>query len=235
MYTELLNQLESEQVFHISSQVLAEMTGNSVAQVRKDLSFLGRFGTRGQGYSVPLLRRRIISSLGLDLPHDVAVVGTYGLGLAVAEQLHANKDHTNKETFRFVGIYEEPEYLPKESSQHQIHPLTDLQRHAHPLLVCLSVEPSRTARIAKYLANNGVSGIVNLSTAAPLPAVLLPDNGLVHHPPLTPSHLSANQLALEIEGVRIENVDFFAGLKKLSCTMRELPETEKHPIHTEEI
>lgn len=230
VYIELLTQLESEQVLHTSSQVLAEMTGSTVAQVRKDLSYLGRFGTRGQGYSVPLLRRRMIGALGLDLPRDVAVVGTYGLGLAVAEQFHANK-----ETFRFVGVYEEAEYLPKESSQHQIHPLTDLQQHAHPLLVCLSVEPSRATRIAKYLANNGVAGIVNLSSAAPLPAVLLPDNGLAHHPPLTPSHLSANQLALEVEGVRIENVDFFAGLKRLSYTTHKLPATKKHPIHTEEI
>lgn len=234
VYIELLTQLESEQVLHTSSQVLAEMTGSTVAQVRKDLSYLGRFGTRGQGYSVPLLRRRMIGALGLDLPRDVAVVGTYGLGRAVAEQLQ----NAHQEPFRFIGLYEEPDYVPKAPSQYQSHyqikSLTDLQQHARPLLVCLSVEPERAARIAKYLTSKGVTGIVNLSTA-PLPPVLLPNAGIDHQPTSTPSHLSTNQLALETEGVRIENVDFFAGLKRLSCTTHKLPENKKHPIHTEEI
>jgi redox-sensing transcriptional repressor len=50
----------------ISSLELATLGGTTSAQVRKDLSHFGSFGTRGLGYEVPALRERLRQILGLE-------------------------------------------------------------------------------------------------------------------------------------------------------------------------
>ena len=68
----------------ISSEELAARAGVNAAQVRKDLSFLGSYGTRGVGYDVEFLLRQINRQLGLDGEQRVAIVGTGNLGHALA-------------------------------------------------------------------------------------------------------------------------------------------------------
>jgi redox-sensing transcriptional repressor len=68
----------------ISSETLASRAGVNAAQVRKDLSFLGSYGTRGVGYDVEFLTRQITRRLGLDEDRRVAIVGAGNLGSALA-------------------------------------------------------------------------------------------------------------------------------------------------------
>jgi redox-sensing transcriptional repressor len=68
----------------ISSDALAHRAGVNAAQVRKDLSYLGSYGTRGVGYDVEYLLRQINRRLGLDGEHRVAIVGAGNLGQALA-------------------------------------------------------------------------------------------------------------------------------------------------------
>jgi redox-sensing transcriptional repressor len=68
----------------ISSEVLAARAGVNAAQVRKDLSHLGSYGTRGVGYEVSYLVREINRRLGLDEERRVAIVGAGHLGQALA-------------------------------------------------------------------------------------------------------------------------------------------------------
>jgi redox-sensing transcriptional repressor len=56
----------------------------NAAQVRKDLSFLGSYGTRGVGYDVDYLVRQINRQLGLDDDRRVAIIGAGNLGQALA-------------------------------------------------------------------------------------------------------------------------------------------------------
>ena len=68
----------------ISSGELARIAGVSSAGLRKDLSLLGSYGTRGVGYDVSFLRDRIADALGLTRRIDVVIVGVGNLGHALA-------------------------------------------------------------------------------------------------------------------------------------------------------
>lgn len=68
----------------ISSERLAEMAGVNAAKVRKDLSYLGSYGTRGVGYDVEYLLYQISRELGLTQDRPVAIVGLGNLGHALA-------------------------------------------------------------------------------------------------------------------------------------------------------
>jgi redox-sensing transcriptional repressor len=68
----------------ISSEALAHRAGVNAAQVRKDLSYLGSYGTRGVGYEVGYLIRQINRRLGLDGDRRVVIVGAGNLGQALA-------------------------------------------------------------------------------------------------------------------------------------------------------
>ena len=66
LYLRFLEDYRRQGLDTISSGDLASLGGTTSAQVRKDLSFFGSFGTRGLGYSVPALARRIREILGLE-------------------------------------------------------------------------------------------------------------------------------------------------------------------------
>jgi len=67
----------------LSSQELADLTGCSAAQVRKDFTYFGQFGTPGRGYSVENLKKELRKILGTDRIWDVALVGVGNLGSAL--------------------------------------------------------------------------------------------------------------------------------------------------------
>jgi len=71
-------------VVTISSERLAEMAGVNAAKVRKDLSYLGSYGTRGVGYDVEYLLVQISRVLGLTQDWPVVIVGIGNLGQALA-------------------------------------------------------------------------------------------------------------------------------------------------------
>ena len=68
----------------VSSSVLADQAGVSPAQLRKDLSHLGSYGTRGVGYDAGYLVDRITAVLGVSRDWRVVIVGVGNLGQALA-------------------------------------------------------------------------------------------------------------------------------------------------------
>ena len=68
----------------ISSETLAEMAGVNAAKVRKDLSYLGSYGTRGVGYDVQYLLFQMSRELGLTQDWPTVIVGIGNLGHALA-------------------------------------------------------------------------------------------------------------------------------------------------------
>lgn len=68
----------------ISSEALAAAAGVNSAKLRKDLSHLGSYGTRGVGYEVEVLVDQIESVLGLTQRRAVVLVGVGNLGHALA-------------------------------------------------------------------------------------------------------------------------------------------------------
>ncbi|MDQ2979273.1 MAG: redox-sensing transcriptional repressor Rex, partial [Acidobacteriota bacterium] len=85
LYVRSLAVLETEGVRHVSSHAFARRFDLNSAQIRKDLATFGEFGVRGVGYEVSLLRKHLISILGLDQTRSVAIVGAGRLGTALAD------------------------------------------------------------------------------------------------------------------------------------------------------
>lgn len=68
----------------VSSEQLAESAGVNAAKVRKDLSYLGSYGTRGVGYDVEYLQNQMRRALGMTHDWPVVIVGIGNLGAALA-------------------------------------------------------------------------------------------------------------------------------------------------------
>jgi len=83
LYFRALSLLEKENYETISSKELAKREKLTPAQVRKDLSFFGSFGTRGLGYPVSELKQRIAKILGIHRNWNVAMVGVGNIGSAL--------------------------------------------------------------------------------------------------------------------------------------------------------
>ncbi|WP_051062248.1 redox-sensing transcriptional repressor Rex [Ilumatobacter nonamiensis] len=84
IYLKLLSDQFDVGTTNISSEELAELGGVNAAKVRKDLSYLGSYGTRGVGYDVEFLIFQIKRELGLTHDWDVVIVGAGHLGKALA-------------------------------------------------------------------------------------------------------------------------------------------------------
>lgn len=84
LYLRTLVDVHAEQIATISSERLAELAGVNAAKVRKDLSYLGSYGTRGVGYDVEYLLFQMSRELGLTKDWPVVIVGVGNLGAALA-------------------------------------------------------------------------------------------------------------------------------------------------------
>src|SRR5215831_16234555 len=83
VYLRCLVDIAEAKTATISSERLAEMAGVNAAKVRKDLSYLGSYGTRGVGYDVEYLLFQISRQLGLNQDRPVVIVGVGNLGHAL--------------------------------------------------------------------------------------------------------------------------------------------------------
>lgn len=84
VYYRLLSRIQREGQAVVSSQELGEALGVTPAQIRKDLSYFGRFGKQGRGYSVQRLSEELRRILGLERRWRMVLVGIGHLGRAIA-------------------------------------------------------------------------------------------------------------------------------------------------------
>ena len=100
-YLRILEDLERAQTLTTSSGALAGRAQVSAFQVRKDLAYFGRFGTRGMGYTVSVLKRELTRVLGLNRSWNVVIVGMGRLGQAIAHYPGASEYQ-----FGYVGLFD---------------------------------------------------------------------------------------------------------------------------------
>jgi len=84
VYLRVLSAMAEQGGVTVSSDELSVAAGVNSAKLRKDLSYIGSYGTRGVGYEVAVLIDQIERILGLTRKHSVAVVGIGNLGHALA-------------------------------------------------------------------------------------------------------------------------------------------------------
>ena len=83
LYVRVLSSFEANEVEIVSSEQLGSELHVTPAQIRKDLSYFGRFGKQGRGYNVSRLAEELRQILGLDRSWNAALVGVGRLGRAI--------------------------------------------------------------------------------------------------------------------------------------------------------
>jgi redox-sensing transcriptional repressor len=169
-YFRILTDLDKRGTTTVSSARLAELGGITSAQVRKDLSYFGNFGTRGLGYKVSELREAIVRILGLNHRWTMALFGAGFLG-------HALFFHQG---FREDGFYFE-HVFDTDASKHwtrwgdrEIRPLSGAEAaiKASPVEIAVIATPPEAAQdIVDLSVRVGVKGILNFAPTQ----VLVPD------------------------------------------------------------
>jgi redox-sensing transcriptional repressor len=101
VYQRILSGLQRSGVTTVSSEQLAALSRVNAPKVRKDLSLLGSFGTRGTGYDTSVLASQIDKALGVDHDWPVVVVGIGNLGRALV-----NSTRFSSHGFRIAGLFD---------------------------------------------------------------------------------------------------------------------------------
>lgn len=157
----LTSQLEAG-VSNMSSEELAGLAGVNAAKVRKDLSYLGSYGTRGVGYEVQYLVYQIRHELGLEHDWHVVIVGAGNLGQALA-----GYGGFADRGYPVAGIVDiSPDKVDTVVGGVRVRPLDDLQQIVSSKNVSIGViaTPGPAAQeAADLLVRAGVTSILNFA------------------------------------------------------------------------
>lgn len=162
LYLRCLNRLLLRGHETISSGELANLVSMSPAKIRKDLSYFGKFGTRGVGYEVKPLIARIREILNLDKNWNLALVGLGNVGSALISHPGFNRG-----CFNFELIFDDdPEIIGKEISGKKVHDsseISDLLEKSSIQIGIIAVPNEKAYDVANQLVRGGVTGIINFA------------------------------------------------------------------------
>jgi redox-sensing transcriptional repressor len=162
-YRALLETAERE-VATISSERLAELAGVNAAKVRKDLSYLGSYGTRGVGYDVEYLLHEISRELGLTRDWPVVIVGIGNLGRALA-----NYRGFGARGFCVVALVDaNPDLVGQPVGDLAVEAVDDLGRIVaeREIVIGILATPAAVAQeVADGLVAAGITSILNFAPA----------------------------------------------------------------------
>jgi redox-sensing transcriptional repressor len=200
-YLRILVSLGDDAVDHVSSDRLAELAGVNAAKVRKDLSYLGSYGTRGVGYDTAYLVYQIRRELGLHHDWPVVIVGSGNLGQALA-----GYGGFSQRGFPVAGIVDiDPDKVGTVIAGVRVRHLDDLPQIVRSREVSIGViatPPSAAQDAADLLVRAGVTSILNFASM------------VLAVPP----------------GVLVRKVDLALELQVLSYNEQRRVETSRRPI-----
>lgn len=149
----------------VSSGDLAVGTGVNSAKVRKDLSHLGSYGTRGVGYDVAYLIHQIRRELGLTQHWPIVIAGIGNLGHALA-----NYKGFAERGFRAAALVDnDPAKIGEVVGELRIRPiehLGDIAREHDALIGVIATPASAAQQVAEAMVEAGIHSILNFAPAA---------------------------------------------------------------------
>ena len=164
VYLRSLLEVTGEGQTTISSERLAEMAGVNAAKVRKDLSYLGSYGTRGVGYDVEYLVYQVNRELGLTHDWPIVIVGLGNLGQALA-----NYGGFSERGYPVVALVDaDPAKVGSKLGTLEIHHPDDLPALVgqHSLTIGVIATPAVGAQeVADQLVAAGITSILNFAPA----------------------------------------------------------------------
>jgi redox-sensing transcriptional repressor len=162
LYLRVLSSLAERGVRTVSSDTLAAAAGVTSAKVRKDLSQLGSFGTRGVGYDVDVLFDRIAVELGLTEDRSVVLVGVGNLGHALARY-----GGFQDRGFRIAALVDsDPERIGERIGAVVVQGIDELEKVIESCQVTIGVicTPAGAAQdVCDRLVAAGVTSILNFA------------------------------------------------------------------------
>jgi redox-sensing transcriptional repressor len=189
IYSRCLARLRDNGIGTVSSEALAKAAGVKSTQLRKDLACFGTFGTRGLGYDVAELSKKIADELGTSRLQPVILVGAGHLGLALLSYRGFEK-----EGFEIVAAFDaEPGRRREKEIKQPISGMDELPQFVKKQNVKMAIltVPADTAQdVANRLVQAGITGVLNFS-----PMVLS-----------VPEKVMVNNVNLAIE---LENLSYF--------------------------
>jgi redox-sensing transcriptional repressor len=148
----------------VSSGSLAAGAGVNPAKVRKDLSHLGSYGTRGVGYDVAYLIHEIRRVLGLTQHWGIVIVGVGNLGQALA-----NYRGFSERGFRVVALVDaDPTKVGREVGGLEVHAIGDLPALVEERDIAIGVvaTPATAAQgVVDAMVAAGIGSILNFAPA----------------------------------------------------------------------
>jgi redox-sensing transcriptional repressor len=189
LYARCLERLHYNKHEMVSSSALATAAGVKPSQLRRDLAYLGTFGTRGRGYPVEALRQAIHEGLGRAKLQPVIMVGAGNLGSALLRY-----DGFKKEGYEIlaafdakaaeIGVNDIPVPL------HSTDVMAAFIKEHKVALAILCVPGEQAQQVANGLVNAGIQGVLNFS-----PVVLK-----------VPQEITVNNVDLALE---LEHLNYF--------------------------
>lgn len=189
IYLRCLARLRENGIGTVSSDALARAAGVKPTQLRKDLAYFGTFGTRGLGYDVADLSKKIADELGTSRLQPVILVGVGHLGLALLSYRGFGK-----EGFEIVAGFDADPRRQRNKKVRQpilgMNKLPDFVRQNGTRMAILTVPAAAAQEVANQLVIAGITGILNF---APIPLSV-------------PEEVMVNNVNLAIE---LENLSYF--------------------------
>lgn len=163
LYLQALTSLAESGVPTVSSEELATLAGVNSAKLRKDLSHLGSYGTRGVGYEVEYLVGHISRELGLTQDWRVVIVGVGNLGRALA-----NYGGFGSRGFTVAALVDAAGagVVGSTVAGLPVRPIDELERVVRDLRVQIGVlaTPAEVAQgVCDRLVGAGVSSVLNFA------------------------------------------------------------------------
>jgi redox-sensing transcriptional repressor len=172
VYLRALTALADDGIRTCSSEELALAAGVNSAKLRKDLSYLGSYGTRGVGYDVDYLRYQIAREIGVTQDWPVVIVGIGNLGHALA-----NFSGFRSRGFRVVALLDaDPTRHGEVVAGVDVRPFGDLEEivETHGVGIGVIATPATAAQdVADRMVACGVTSILNFA-----PGVLAVPDGV---------------------------------------------------------
>lgn len=172
VYLRALTALADQGIATSSSEELAASTGVNSAKLRKDLSYLGSYGTRGVGYDVAYLRFQIARQIGVTQDWPVVIVGIGNLGHALA-----NYSGFRSRGFRVVALLDaDPNRQDESVAGVGIRAFSELEGivREHGVAIGVIATPAVAAQnVADRMVTAGITSILNFA-----PAVLSVPDGV---------------------------------------------------------
>jgi redox-sensing transcriptional repressor len=164
LYLRALHAMADRGVTTVSSEELAAASGVNSAKLRKDLSHLGSYGTRGVGYEVAYLVYQISRELGLTQDWPVVIIGIGNLGRALA-----NYGGFATRGFRTACLVDaDPHQVGQHVSGLVVRHLDDLEAliAEHRVAIGVIATPAGAAQaVADRLVAAGVRSVLNFAPA----------------------------------------------------------------------